>query len=497
MTIPPDTEAQILRYYHVEKWRIGTIARQLHLHYDTVARVLAQAGLPHHGRPSRPSKIDPYLPFIVKTLEMFPALTASRLYAMVCERGYSGKPSHFRHIVACHRPRPKAEAYLRLRTLPGEQAQVDWGHFGRLTIGQAKRPLMAFVMVLSWSRMIYLRFFLNTRMENFLRGHVGAFAAWGGIPRVLLYDNLKSAVLERQGEAIRYNPALIDFAKHHRFEPRPVAVARGNEKGRVERAIRYVRDNFFAARCFTDIDDLNIQAKDWCLGPAADRLCPEDTTITVREAFALEAPKLMARPEEPYPLFERAEVKAGKTPYVRFDLNDYSIPHTHARKTLTVFAGPGELRIVDKQDVIACHERSYGKGAQIEDPAHIRALAEHKRAAGRQRAMDKLIQAVPAGRDLLIRAAERNDNLGSLTAALLRLLESYGATELQEAVLEALSHGTPHANSVRCALDRRREARNLPPPVAVNLSESAKTKDATVRSHRLGSYDTIERSGDD
>lgn len=497
MTIPPDVEAQILRYHHVEKWRIGTIARQLHLHYDTVARVLAQAGLPRHGQPARRSKADPYLPFIRETLEKFPTLTASRLYAMVCERGYDGGSGYFRHIVACHRPRPKAEAYLRLRTLPGDQAQVDWGHFGHLTIGRATRPLMAFVMVLSWSRMIYLRFFLNARMENFLRGHAGAFAAWDGVPRVLLYDNLKSAVLERQGEAIRFNPALIDFAKRHRFEPRPVAVARGNEKGRVERAIRYVRDNFFAARTFTDVDDLNAQAKDWCLGAAADRLCPEDTTITVREAFDQEAPKLMARPGEPYPLFERVEVNAGKTPYVRFDLNDYSIPHTHVRKALTVFADLRNVRVADKHDVIALHDRSYDKGAQIEDPAHIQALARHKHAASRQRAMSKLIDAVPACRELLIRAAARNDNLGSLTAALMKLLDAYGAAELQEAVREALSHGTPHPNSVRCALDRRREARNLPPPIAVNLSEGAKAKDAAVRSHNLRAYDNTERTGDE
>jgi len=497
MTIPPDTEAQILRYYHVEKWRIGTIARQLHVHYDTVARVLAQAGLPRHGQPPRPSIADPYLPFIRQTLERFPTPTASRLYAMVRERGYSGSPSHFRSIVARRRPRPQAEAYLRLRTLPGEQAQVDWGHFGHLSIGRARRPLMAFVMVLSWSRMIYLHFFLNARMENFLRGHAGAFAAWDGVPRVLLYDNLKSAVLERQGEAIRFNPALIDFARHYRFEPRPVAVARGNEKGRVERAIRYVRDNFFAARQFAGLDDLNAQAKDWCLAAAAARPCPEDRAITVREAFAQEAPKLMVKPGEPYPLFERAEVKAGKMPYVRFDGNDYSIPHTQVRKALTVFAGLHELRIADKQDVIACHKRSYDKGALIEDTAHIQALAEYKRAAGRQRATDRLVQAVPACRDLLIRAAARNDNLGSLTAAMMKLLEHYGAAELQEAVLDALSHGAPHPNSVRCVLDRRREARKLPPPVAVNLSQSAKAKDAAVRSHKLASYDAIERTGDE
>jgi hypothetical protein len=144
---------------------------------------------------------------------------------MVRERGYRGGPDHFRHLVACHRPRPPAEAYLRLRSLPGEQAQVDWGHFGHLTIGRARRPLMAFVMVLSHSRGIFLRFFLDARMESFLRGHVAAFEAWSGCARVLLYDNLKSAVLERHGDAIRFHPTLIAFAAHYRYEPRPVAVA--------------------------------------------------------------------------------------------------------------------------------------------------------------------------------------------------------------------------------------------------------------------------------
>ncbi len=123
MTIPPDLEAQVLRYYHVEKWRVGTIAKQLGVHHETIARVLAQAGLPRIATPQRPSKIDPYLPFIRETLAKFPTLTATRLHGMVRERGYRGGPSHFRAIIARHRPRPPAEAYLRLRTLPGEQAQ--------------------------------------------------------------------------------------------------------------------------------------------------------------------------------------------------------------------------------------------------------------------------------------------------------------------------------------------------------------------------------------
>ena len=491
MTILPELEAQILRYYHVEKWRTGTIAAQLGVHHGTVTRVLTQAGLPQLGTPRRASAIDPYLPFIRETLEKFPTLTASRLYAMVKNRGYSGSPDHFRHLIALHRPRPKAEAYLRLRTLPGEQAQVDWGHFGHLEIGHARRPLMGFVMVLSWSRQIFLRFFLGAHMENFLRGHVGAFAAWGGVPRTLLYDNLKSAVLERQGQAIRFNPVLLGFAGHYRYEPRPVAVARGNEKGRVERAIRYIRDNFFAGRSFADLNDLNAQAEAWMIGSAADRRCPEDTTLTVREAFALETKHLLALPENPYPTDEQVAVKVGKTPYVRFDLNDYSVPHDYVQRTLTVVSSLQEVRILNGQAVLATHPRSFDRRLQIEIPAHIEALLEHKYQASQHRGTDRLAQAAPQSRNLLIQAADRGEPLGRITAALERLLDRYGATELQAGIKEALQRGVPHPNAVRLALERRREARELPPPVEITLPSHVQDRDTPVQAHNLDSYDQI------
>lgn len=493
MTLTPELEAQILRYHHVEQWRIGTIARQLHVHHGSVERVLRQAGLPRHGT-ARPSRIDPWLPFIHATLEKFPSLTASRLYTMVRERGYSGGPDHFRHLIAQHRPRSAAEAYLRLVALPGEQAQVDWGHFGHLQIGRARRPLMAFVMVLSWSRRIHLRFFLDARMESFLRGHVGAFEAWGGLPRVLLYDNLKSAVLERMGDAIRFHPTLLAFAGHYRFEPRPVAVARGNEKGRVERAIRYVRDSFFAARAFADLADLNRQAEAWCLGQADDRLCPQDRTLTVREAFAREQPRLLALPNNPGPLEERVAVTVGKTPYVRFDLNDYSVPHTLVRKTLTLLADPEWVRILDGPAVVASHPRSYDRGQQIENPAHLADLVERKAQAHAQRGMSWLAQAVPASRTLLTQAAERGENLGAITAALGRLVQRYGAAEVETAVHAALARGVPHPNAVRLALETQREARDQPPPVAVCLPAHVVAKDTTVQPHRLETYDQLSQA---
>jgi len=497
MVTPADIEAQILRYYHAEKWTIGTIADQLHVHHSVVRRVLAQAGLPRLGSPARRSKIDAYLPFICQTLETFPTLTASRLYGMVCERGYSGRPDHFRHLIACHRPRPKAEAFLRLRTLPGEQAQVDWAHFGHLEIGRARRPLMAFVMVLSHSRQVFLRFFLDARMDSFLRGHVAAFDAWGGVPRILLYDNLKSAVLERRGDAIRFHPTLLGFAGQYRYEPRPVAVARGNEKGRVERVIRYVRDSFFAARTFKDLDDLNAQAEVWCLGAAADRRCPGDPDRTVREVFAEERARLLALPDNPAPLLEQIAVSVGKTPYVRFDLNDYSVPHTHARRMLTVLADPHEVRIVDGASVLARHQRSYDNGAQIEDPAHVQALTDEKHAARQHRGNDRLARAAPASQALLERAAERGANLGAITAGLLRLLDRYDAASVQSAVLEALERDVPHPNAVRFALERQREQRGDEPPVAIVLPAHVRDRDAPVKPHALETYDQLkDRSND-
>jgi transposase len=497
VTVSPELEAQILRYYHVEKWRVGTIARHLHLHRDTVSRVLAQAGVPTRVQLVRPSQIDPYLPFIRQTLEKFPTLTASRLYGMARERGYHGGPDHFRHLIARCRPRPKAEAYLRLRTLRAEQAQVDWAVFGSLVIGRARRPLLAFVMVLSYSRAIYLRFFLNARMENFLRGHVGAFTTWGGVPRVLLYDNLKSAVIERLGDAIRFHPTLLDFAGHYRYEPRPVAVARGNEKGRVERAIRFVRQSFFAAREFVDLEDLNRQAEAWCNGVAADRQCPDQNTLSVREALAEEQPQLLSLPETAFPVLERVEVSVGKAPYVRFDLNDYTIPHTHVRRTLTVLADLHQVRIVDGPHILACHPRSYDKGVQVEEPAHIEALVQYKRAARRHRATNDLALAAPASQTLLLQAAELGHNLGTITATLMRLLERYGATELQAAITDALQSGVPHPNAVCLALERRREQRNQPPPVAVNLPKHVQEKDAPVRPHSLDIYDQLKDAAAD
>jgi transposase len=496
--IRPEVEAEILRVFHAEKWRVGTIAKQLDVHHSVVERVLAQAGVRPAGA-VRGSVVDAYLPFIKETLEKYPTLTASRLYEMVRQRGYARGADHFRHIVAGLRPRPPAEAYLRVRTLPGEQAQVDWGHFGKVAIGRAMRPLMAFVMVLSFSRMTFLRFYLDAQMPNFLRGHVDAFAHFAGVPRVVLYDNLKSAVLERDGSAIRFNPRLLELKKHYRFDPRPVAPARGNEKGRVERKIRDIRQSFFAARTWTDIDDLNTQALQWCTTVAAERPCPEDRSRRVRDVFEDEKTRLLPLPTVPFDTTERVEVSIQKTPYARFDKNDYSIPHDRTRRMLVVFADPKTVRIAEGTEVIAQHDRSFDKGAQIEIPEHIDGLRAQKRNAKARSMLDQLHRAAPSVASLLELAAERGAILSRMTTGLRRLLDSYGAQALERAVRQALEQQTPHLGAVQQILEVQRKDRGAPPPLQNHLLPSdARIQDIDIRPHELETYDHIlEDSNDD
>lgn len=332
-------------------------------------------------------------------------------------------------------------------------------------------------------------------MPSFLRGHVEAFGFFAGVPRVLLYDNLKSAVLERAGDAIRFHPTLLELAAHYRYEPRPVAPARGNEKGRVERAIRYARDSFFAARSWSSVDDLNAQATEWMLGLSADRKWPQDHARLVRDAFAEERPRLMPLPDTPFPCDERVEVSVGKTPYVRFDLNDYSVPYEHVRRTLVVVASLHTVRVLDGAQVIATHQRCWDRAQQIEDPAHVDALVEYKARARRGRALNRLTRAVPHVEQLMLRAAERGGNLGNITSRLLAILDAVPAAELDAAVAEAVARDTPTVGAVRQILDRHRTERGAPPAVVHRFTTRAGA--VVVRPHSLAAYGALHKEADD
>jgi transposase len=494
--ITPEQEALVLRLYKGEKWRVGTIVKQIGIHRDAVMRVLKSAGvLPPVVQ--RPSIVDPFVPFILETVKKYPTITSVRLFEMVRDRGYTGRPDHFRHLVSRLRPPREVEAYLRLKTLPGEQAQADWAYFGKIAFGRNERSLWAFVMVLSYSRAIFLRFYPGSSGFYFLLGHLAAFEAWSGSVRIILYDNLKSVVLERRGDAIRYHPTILSLAAHYHFEPRPVAVARGNEKGRAERAIRFVRDSFMPARSWKDLEDLNRQADEWCRGRAMERRWPEDRTLTVAQAFEIEKGKLLTLPGDVFPAEDRLEVVVRKTPYVRFDGNDYSVPHWLVEKTLVVSATLDAVRVLDGMDVVATHRRSFEKGQVIEDPQHIEGLVLEKKRARKERGLDRLQRAAPSSAELLGRLAERGESLGAAVARLIHLLSTYGAVELEWAMAECLRRGVPHPHAVRHALEKRREAEGQDPALPLDLPEEVRARDPVVPPVSLNLYDQLKEDAHD
>jgi len=491
--IDAETVARIRHLHHAEGWLVGTIAAQLGLHHDTVERALLEQ--PRVEAPVRPSGLDQYVEFVRETLERYPRLTSTRLWHMLRVRGCTLSPRQVRRKVSELRPLPR-EAFLRRRTFPGEEAQVDWASFGHVTIGAAHRALSAFVMTLTYSRMIFLRFFFDQSLESFLRGHVEAFSSLGGVPRVCLYDNLKAAVIARHGDAVRFNVRLLELSAHYHFAPRACRPARGNEKGAVERAIRYVRDSFYTARTFTTIADFNAQSRAWCQEVAAQRRWPGDNRVSVLEAFAQESPRLLTLPAHPFDTDLVLPVRRRKTIYVHFDRNEYSVPHTAVRRTLSLVVSETGVRVLDGQDEIARHRRSYDCGQRIEDAAHIDALLREKQRARASTPSARLIDAAPETEAFLGAAFERGESVAVLTEKLLLLLDDYGASEFRGAVAEALTRQTPRLGSVAYLLAQRRRLSGARPPLPVDLSRRPDLKDLYVKPHAAETYDELSRNHD-
>jgi hypothetical protein len=348
-------------------------------------------------------------------------------------------------------------------------------------------------MTLSYSRAIYLEFFFDQSTENFLRGHVHAFQAWNGQPRAILYDNLKSAVLERRGSHILFNPRLVELSAHYHFAPQPCQVRAGNQKGRVERTIRYVRDSFWAGRSFTTLAECNRQAWQWRDQIAYRRPWPGDTGRVVADVFAEEQQRLLPPPLHPFPTERIETVGSHKTIYVRFDLNDYSIPPEVVGRPLTLAASDTTVRILDGPVELVRHRRSYDRQQQILDPAHREAVLKTKRRAFHATPGGRLELAVPESKALLDLAFAQGESAGSQTAQLLHLLDEFGNTALRRAITEALERNTPRASSVAFLLRRQAKPRRA----VVDLSHHPQAQSVDVRPHDLETYDELARPQND
>jgi hypothetical protein len=314
---------------------------------------------------------------------------------------------------------------------------------------------------------------------------------------VILYDNLRSAVLERRGNQIHFNPRLLELCAHYHFVARPCQVRAGNQKGRVERAIRYVRDSFWAGRPFTTLAECNRQALAWRDQVAHQRHWPGDDTRTVEQVFAEEQPRLLPPPIHPFGTDLIVPIRSAKTIYVRFDLNDYSIPPEAVGRQLTLVASDTLIRILEGTAEIARHHRSYDRHQLVLDPAHQQALLNAKRKAFGSTPAGRLAQAVPESETLLDLAFAHGESAGSQTAQLLKLLELYGPVALRRAIREALERNTPRASSVAFLLRRQHRSAPSPALLAVDLSRHPEAQSIEVRPHDLETYDELARKHDD
>lgn len=492
--IDDKTRAEVRRLFFAEHWRIGTIAAQHGLHHGTVEALLGLVDSPKKEATPRPTKLDAYIPFIRDTLARYPSLVGTRVAAMVRERGYNGSDMTVRRGIRRLglRPKPVREAYFRLTTLPGEQGQVDWAHFGRIPVEGGQRSLYCFVMTLSWSRATYAEFFLDQSLQSFVTGFVHAVTAFGGTPRAVLTDNLKSVVLERQGDAIRFHPRILEMCGEYLTMMRPCAPRRGNEKGRVERRIRDLRTSFWPARRFRDVADLNAQVSAWVRDVAHRREVPDDPQHRcVEVALEVERGHLLPLPTHPFDTGRSLGITAVTQPYVRFDSNRYSVPYTLVDRPLTLHATTDTVRLLHENAEVARHERCWGLHQVIEDPSHLEGLAESKKKARESRDRDHLAAAVPGVRGLMDHLARQGEILGAATQRLWRLLDEYGQAELAAVLAEVLATPSPSVGSAAYLLEKRRRAAGRRRVDPIHVPDRPEINELRVDFPKLEDYDDL------
>jgi len=483
--ISSEKAAEIRRLFFAEHWKKGTIATQLGVHEDVVERVIGPLGPHIKLAPPRPSVLDPYRKFVEETLETYPRLTATRIYDMLVERGYSGSQRTLTRYVAAVRPLPRSEAFVRIERLPGEQSQVDWGHVGRLAVPGGDRALWVFVMVLAYSRGIFAELVFDLNVHSLLRSLVRASEYFGGVTRQWLFDNPKTIVLERQGDLVRFQPDLLGLTSHLHVQPRLCGVRKPHQKGGVERAIRYLKDRFFAARSIHSIEHGNAQLVRFLEEIAMARKHPEQDQRTVADVFEDERARLLALPD-PMPTVDLVRpIVADKTATVRFDKNRYSIPPDHREKTLTLVASDTHVRVLVGVDCVAEHARCWGRKQTIEVPGHRQAILDAKPAARDGHGRRRLEAAAPRITVLLEHWLDDGRNLGSMVARTLKLLEFYGESVLRRAVDELLDKGSHDLGALAVLCDQQHRPKKQRRPVELGPH----VVDHDVPTHDLGDYD--------
>jgi transposase len=460
------------------------IARELTLDPRTVVYWLTQ----EHFRPRKPhlhaSKLDPFKPEIGRMLDRYP-YSAAQVFQRLREQGFDGGYSLVKAYVRAVRPR-RQPAFLTLAFAPGECAQVDWGMFGAVPVGQTQRRLSFFVMVLCYSRMLYVECTVSQTMEHFLACHQHAFEFFGGIPHKIMVDNLKSAVLTRAlGEAPVFNPKYLDFATHCGFTIAPCNVGKGNEKGRVENAVGYVKKNFLAGLEIPDFGALNPAARQW-LDTVANMRVHGETKATPATLWHKERPSLHPLPLHPFDIATVSQVRASRQFRITLDTNRYSVPAHYAGQALTLKTYPDRLCLYHGNTLIARHTRRYDRFQDIEDPDHPKPLLEHRKKARDHQLFLRFLALSPRAEAYYGKLEERRLNPRHHVRKIVALSDIYAPDSVARALEDALTYEAFSSEYIANLLEQR--ACFTPEASALHLTRRGDLLELTLAPPDLSLY---------
>jgi transposase len=464
---------------------IAQTARELGLHPRTVAKWLARARFEPRRAAKRRSVLDPFKGRITRLLDAHP-YSAQQIFQKLREEGYRGGATIVRDYVRHIRP-TKLPVYLKLHFDPAEAGQVDWGTFGTVAIDNTRRRLSFFVMVLAFSRQMFVEFTVSQTMEHFLACHQHAFAAFGGVPIKIIVDNLKSAVLRRLvGSAPVFNPRYVDFARHYGFEITACNVGRANEKGRVESGVGYVKNNFLRGLELTEFAAIQAAGQVW-LNTIANVRIHGETHQRPIDLFAQERPQLRQLNPNPYDVARTLTTNASSQFRITLDTNRYSVPCAYAHRRLTVKAYPERICIYFDTQLIARHQRRYGRHEDIEDPEHAKALIAQRGRAREQRLMMRFFSITPDAQAYYEGLEQKRFNARQHVRKILALAEIYPADSVARAIADGLTFEAFSAEYIANILEAR--ARALPEPGPLQLTRCHDLLDIDIAPPDLNVYD--------
>lgn len=485
-----ETYCEIVHMHREAGFKCRQIAAKLSLDERTVLYWIREGCYRPRKSQRRPSKLDPYKPQIVQCLEKYP-YTSEQMFRVIVENGYDGGRSILKEYMQKIRPR-RTEPFLTLSFAPGECAQVDWGHYGSVPVGSTRRRLGFFVMVLCYSRMMYVEFTVSQTMEHFLGCHVNAFNYFGAVPEKIMVDNLKSAVIKRiVGQSPVFNAKYLDFANHYGFRIKACGVGKGNEKGRVENAVGYVKKSFLGGLEMPDFSAVNPGAHQWMEEVANVRIHGTTKKPPV-EVFKKEKPSLQSLPEEPYNIATIKAVRATKMFRVVLDTNRYSVPHEYAGAKLSMHTWPDRICIYHEGNLIARHRRSYDRHQDIEDPDHPKALLKQRRRAEDQRLYSSFLKLSPKAEEYHSKLADRRMNPKHHIRKIVALSEIYSSDEISRAIEDAFSFQAFSCEYIANILEQRRHITKE--PGALHLTRRQDLLDLELPEPNLSIYENNNKT---